>query len=159
MVDHPARVDAHVVGHHVAGQPDAPRPRAVAQVPVRVLAAEVVGDPVVVERVRRRDGLGVAAHPLDALRGDRPLPQPDQPQARDAPRREPVERLVRHRVERADVAPNWRDSWSSQTYVLLAMSTSRGIQAESTENRSGSSARPRNDGGCTSRPSDGPPNR
>ena len=104
MVDDPARIDAHVVGHHVAGQPDPARPGAVAQVRVGVLATEVVGDPVVVERVRRRDRLGVAAHPLDALRGDGPLPQPDQPQAADAPRGQPVELLVRHRVEGADVA-------------------------------------------------------
>ena len=61
MLDHPARVDAHVVGHHVAGQADAALPGPVAQVRVGVLAAEVVGDRVVVERVGRGDGVGVAA--------------------------------------------------------------------------------------------------
>ena len=38
--------------------------------------------------------------------------------------------------------PYARDSWSSQTWVLLAISTSRGIQAESLENRSGSASSP-----------------
>ena len=67
MVDDPARVDAHVVGDHVAREPDPARPGAVAQDRVGGLAAQVVGDPVVVERVGRRDGVGVAAHPLDPL--------------------------------------------------------------------------------------------
>ena len=104
MLDHPARIDAHVVGHHVAGQPDAARPGPVAEVRVGGLAAEVVGDPVVVERVGRGDRVGVAAHALDPLRRRRPLPQPDQPQPGDAPAREPVELLVGDRVERPDVA-------------------------------------------------------
>ncbi len=77
----------------------------VAQVRVGRLATEVVGDPVVVERVGRGDGVGVAAHPLDPLRGLRALPQADEPQPGDAPVGEPVELLVRDRVERADVAP------------------------------------------------------
>ena len=68
------------------------------------LAAEVVRDPVVVERVGRRHRIGVAAHPLDPLRRDGALPQADQPEARDAPARERVELLVRDRVERPDVA-------------------------------------------------------
>ena len=42
--------------------------------------------------------------------------------------------------------PYQRDSWSSQTYVLLAMSTTRGIQAESLLKRSGSCSAPANDG-------------
>ena len=104
MLDDPARVDAHVVGDHVAGEPDPARPGPVAQVGVGRLAAEVVGDPVVVERVGRGDRVRVAAHPLDPLRRLRALPQADQPQAGDAPARERVELLVRDRVERPDVA-------------------------------------------------------
>ena len=104
VLDHPARVDAHVVGDHVARQADAARPGAVAQRRVRRLAAEVVGDPVVVERVGRGDRVGVAAHPLDPLRRRRTLPEPDEPQPGDAPARERVELLVRDRVERPDVA-------------------------------------------------------
>ena len=68
-------------------QADAACPRTLAQVRERALAAEIVGDAVVVERVRRRDGVGVAAHPLDPLRGGRALPQADQPQPGDAPAR------------------------------------------------------------------------
>ena len=105
VLDDPARIDAHVVGHHVAGQPDAPRPRPVPQVRVGRLAPEVVRDPVVVEGIGRGDGVGVAAHPLDPLRRHRALPQPDQPQARHPPARQGVELLVRDRVERAQLAP------------------------------------------------------
>ena len=65
VLDDPARVDAHVVGHHVGGEPDAACRGAVAQVAPGVLAAELVGDPVVGDRVRRRHGLGVAAQLLD----------------------------------------------------------------------------------------------
>ena len=104
MVDHPARVDAHVVGDHVAREPDAARPRPITQVPIRAFAAEIVGDPVIVERIRGGNGVGIAAHPLDPFRRHRTLPQPDQPEARNAPRREGVQCLVRDGVERADVA-------------------------------------------------------
>ena len=67
MLDDPARVDAHVVRDHVAREPDAARRGPVAEVRVGGLAAEVVGDPVVVERVGRGDRVGVAAPALDPL--------------------------------------------------------------------------------------------
>ena len=83
----PAGVDAHVVGHHVRGEADAARPRPVAEVAPGGLAAEVVGDAVVHERVGGRHGLGVAAQLLDALRGVAAFPQADEPQPGEAPRR------------------------------------------------------------------------
>jgi hypothetical protein len=49
MVDDPPGIDAHMVGDHVAREPDAAGPRAVAQRGVRTFTAEVVGDPVFVE--------------------------------------------------------------------------------------------------------------
>ena len=49
------------------------------------LAAEVARRSVVVERVGRRDRVGLAAHPLDPLGRLRALPQADQPQTGDAP--------------------------------------------------------------------------
>ena len=57
------------------------------RLPIRRLAAQVVGDAVVVERVGGRHRVRVAAHPLDPLRRERPLPEADQPEAGDAPAR------------------------------------------------------------------------
>ena len=51
MLDDPGRIDAHVVGHHVAGQADAVPISAVAQVDVGRFAAQIVGDAVVEERI------------------------------------------------------------------------------------------------------------
>ena len=142
MLDDPARIDAHVVGHHVARQADAARPGPVAQGRVRALATEVVGDPVVVERVGRRDGVGVAAHPLDPLgrleRSHSPMSQRPVTPHRASVSSSSSGIASSVRMSR----PYARDSWSSQTYVLLAMSTTRGIQAESDEKASGSSALP-----------------
>jgi hypothetical protein len=104
MVDHPARVDAHVVRDHVAGHPDATLPGPGLERLVGTLPAEVVGDPVVVERVGAGDGVRVAAQALDPLRRGGALPQADQPQPGDAPRCEAVELLVGDRVEGPDVA-------------------------------------------------------
>ncbi len=103
VLDHPARVDAHVVGDHVARQTDAAGPGAVAERGIGALTAKVVGDAVVVERVRRGDGIGVAAHPLDPFRRLGALPQADEPQPGDAPMGERVEFVVGDRVQRADV--------------------------------------------------------
>ena len=66
----------------------APR-RARAGLRRRRVAAQVVGDVVVVERVGRGHRVGVAAELLDALRGAAALPQPDQPQRVEAAAREP----------------------------------------------------------------------
>ena len=57
-------------------------PGPVAQVRIGRLAAEVLGDVVVVERVRGGDRVGIAAHPLDPFGRRRALPQADEPQAR-----------------------------------------------------------------------------
>ena len=47
MLDDPGGIDAHVVGHHVAGEADAAAPGAIAEVAVGLFAAEVGGDIVV----------------------------------------------------------------------------------------------------------------
>ncbi len=104
VLDHPARVDAHVVGHHVRRQPDAPLPGPVAQVRPRVLAAQVPRDRVVVQGVRRRRRVRVAAPDLDPLARVRALPEADEPEAGDPQPREPVQLLVGDRVQRPDVA-------------------------------------------------------
>ena len=100
----PARVDAHVVGDHVAREADAAGRGPVAEDRVGGVAAEVVGDPVVVEGVGARDRLLVAAPALDRLRRPRALPQPDQPEPGDPAPGERVQLLVGDRVERPDVA-------------------------------------------------------
>ena len=52
------------------------------------------------------------------------------------------------------------DDHEDQSRIVQELTAaSRTLLAESTENRSGSSTRPRNEGVWTSRPSDGPPNR
>ena len=80
MLDDPGRVDAHVVGHHVAGQADAAPVGAVAQVDVGGFAAQVVGDAVVVERIGGGHGVLVAAELLDGFGGAAALPDADEPE-------------------------------------------------------------------------------
>ncbi len=104
MFDHPGRIDAHVVGHHVAGQPDAVMVGAVAQVDVGRFAAQVFGDAVVEERIGGRDGVLVAAQQLDGFRGAAAFPDADQPQRIHAAIGERLELFVGDLVEAADVA-------------------------------------------------------
>ena len=59
MLDDPGGIDAHVVGHHVAGEANAAGSGAVAQIPVGLFAAEVGGDIVGGERIGRGDGVAV----------------------------------------------------------------------------------------------------
>ena len=61
MVDHPWRINAHVIGHHIAGQADAVMVGAVAKVDIGRFAAQVFGDAVVEERIGRRDCILVSA--------------------------------------------------------------------------------------------------
>ena len=96
VLDDPARVDAHVVRDHVR-RDRMPRSHARRlQVLERGLAAELVGDPVLVDRVGGRDRVGVAAPALDLRGGAAALPQPDQPQPGDPELGQAVELLVRH---------------------------------------------------------------
>ena len=103
MLDDPGRIDAHVVGHHVAGQADAVMVGAVAQIDVGRLAAQVVGDAVVEERIGGGDGVLVAAELLDGLRGAAALPDADQPERIDAATRQRRELFVGNLVEAVDV--------------------------------------------------------
>ena len=104
VLDHPARIDAHVVGHHVRRQPDAPLPGPVAQVCPRGLATQVPRDHVVVQGVRRRRRIRVAAPDLDPPARVRALPEADEPEAGDPQPCEPVQLVVGDRVQRPDVA-------------------------------------------------------
>jgi hypothetical protein len=79
MFDDPAGIDAHVVGHHVAGEPDSARRSAIAQVRVCRLAAQIFGKRVIVERVRGRDCVGIPRQLLDFLRCAAAFPDSDEP--------------------------------------------------------------------------------
>ena len=94
-----------MVGDHVAGQADAARPGPVAELRIGRLAADILGDPVVVQRVGAGHGIVIAAHPFDPLGGDGAFPQADQPEPCHAPAGELVQLLVRDRVEGVDRAP------------------------------------------------------
>ena len=103
MLDDPGRVDAHVVGHHVAGEAEAEAGGAVAKVGVAGVSAEVFGDVVVLERVGGGDGVAVSAQALDGARGDASLPQADQPEPGDAAVGEQAELFVGDVFEAMDV--------------------------------------------------------
>src|SRR5208282_2099419 len=84
----PGRIDAHVVGHHVAGEADAVMVGAVAQGYVGRFAAQIVGNAIVEERIGRGDGFAVAAELLDGAGGATALPNADEPERIDAAMRE-----------------------------------------------------------------------
>jgi len=72
-------------------------PRAIArfaQGGERLLAPEIIRDPVLIDGVRRGNGIDIAAAALDRRRCRAPLPEPDQPEARDAEAGEALELLV-----------------------------------------------------------------
>ncbi len=104
VLDHPARIDAHVVGDHVAGHADAAPRRPVLQVLQRLLAAKIGGDVVIEKRIGRRHRVRIAAQLLDLLRGPAAFPETDQPQSGHAPARQHVQLLIRDLIEPADVA-------------------------------------------------------
>ena len=159
MLDHPPRVDPHVVRDHVAGQPDPVPPGPVAELGSGRPRRRGRRRSVVVERVRRRDRVGVAAPALDPLRRPRPLPQADQPEAGDPEPRDPASsssgiasrvRIVAAVPPRELVEPD---------VVLFASRTSRGIQSRSSENRSGSASAPEKAGASPAAAPPAPPNR
>ncbi len=99
MLDDPARIDAHVVGHHVTGQANTSGPGAVAQAGTSLLAAELLRDVVIVKGVSGRGSFRIAAHLLDALRSPASLPQSDQPQPIEAATGEQVQFFIRDLIQ------------------------------------------------------------
>ncbi len=104
MVDDPGRVDAHVVGHHVARQANAVPRATVAQVAVGGLAAERFRYLVVVERIGAGHRVGIAAQVLNRLGRTRALPHADEPERVHAAAGEGSQFLVGNLVQRVDVA-------------------------------------------------------
>src|SRR6185369_15788807 len=104
MLDDPARVDAHVVGDHVAGEANATLLRAIAEIVVCGLTAEVLSDVVVEQRVGAGDSVCIAHQLLNLLRSTGAFPEPNEPKGIEAPPGEGVEFSVRNLVEPMDVA-------------------------------------------------------
>ena len=104
VLNDPGRIDAHVVGHHVAGQSDPMVIGAVAQGDVGRFAAEIVGNAIVEERIGRGDGILIAAELLDGAGGAAALPNADEPERIDAVVRDLGEIFVGDLVKAADVA-------------------------------------------------------
>ena len=105
LLDHPRRIDAHVVGNHVAGQPNTVQVSAVAQIRVSRLAAQIFGNCVVEERIGRSHRVRIAAEQLDCLGGSAALPDADQPQRIQPARGERGELLVWNLIEAGNRAP------------------------------------------------------
>ncbi len=84
MLDHPASINAGMVGHHVAGQANPALPGFFTQHRHGSLATQIVRNHIIVQRVRRRHGIGVAHDLLDRAGSGAALPQADQPQPGDA---------------------------------------------------------------------------
>ncbi|OQA94010.1 MAG: hypothetical protein BWY25_03017 [Chloroflexi bacterium ADurb.Bin222] len=102
VLDDPGRVNAHVIGNHVAAHADPAFPGAGLELIVGRLAAEVLGDAVIQQRVRRRHRLRIAHDLLDALGGLAALPQPDQPQPGEAPACQLVQLRVGDLIQAGD---------------------------------------------------------
>src|ERR1700757_3087691 len=80
MLDDPGGIDTHMIGHHVTGKPDPEPPRLVAQPHVRIVAAQIAGNLVVIERISRCHSILFAAEVLDRTRSAAALPQADEPE-------------------------------------------------------------------------------
>src|ERR1017187_2986337 len=93
-----------MVGDHVGGEANAVAGGAVAQIAVSVIAAEVVGDAVVVERVGGGDGILLAAHMFDTRRGATALPNADEPECIEAAAGEGFQFFVGDLIEALDSA-------------------------------------------------------
>ena len=104
MIDHPLRIDAHVIGDHIRRKSNAALPGARAQVFKGEPAAQVLGDIVGIERVRRGNRIRVAHALLDPLRSARALPQTDQPETGKAAVAQQVQLFIGDLVERFDPA-------------------------------------------------------
>jgi len=93
-----------VVGHHVRGHADSALPGAGAQVIHGLDSAQLPGDVIRVQRIRRSDGVRVTSDLLDALRGFGTLPNPNQPKPGEPALRDEIKFFVRNLIQPVDVA-------------------------------------------------------
>src|SRR3954453_9725165 len=93
-----------MVRHHVGRQPYPALPRTMPQIVYSLLAPKIARDAVVEQRICRGHSLRVAGKLLDSLGRMAALPQPDEPQPREAEASKAVQLLVRYFVQAADVA-------------------------------------------------------
>src|SRR3954451_4145046 len=99
MLDHPTRVDTHMIWHHIAREPDATAPRTVTEIAVGRLTAKVARDLVVEQRVGRCNGIRIAHHLLDPARGGTAFPEADQPQTGKSTPGQVIQFFIRDLVE------------------------------------------------------------
>jgi hypothetical protein len=52
VLNDPSRIDAHMVRHHIAGKTNSPLPRSIFYIAKGILTAQVIGDLVIVQRIR-----------------------------------------------------------------------------------------------------------
>src|SRR5690242_8560647 len=67
MLDYPARIDAHVIRHHVAAHANSAQHGAIAQVEERALPTKIIRHDVIIERVSGRGRFGISRQLLDTL--------------------------------------------------------------------------------------------
>ncbi len=104
MLDHPFRVDAHVVGDHIGSHPYPVAESSGFQVLEGFMASELPCDHIVIDRIRRGRCFRIAGELLDLFRSRTPLPYTDKPQAGDAPPGHLFELLIRDLIEPGDGA-------------------------------------------------------
>ncbi len=104
MVQDPLGEDPGVVGDHVAGQADPAGLGPFVEVLEGGLAAQVVGDAVIVHGIGRGDGVDIAHQVLDPAGGAASLPDADQPEAVEIPAGDLVQFLIRDLVQGPDGA-------------------------------------------------------
>ena len=79
ILNHPIRINPHMIRHHIAGQSQPRHGRAILQILVSLLAPQIFRNRIILQRVSRSHRLAISPQPLNGLRRATPLPQSNQP--------------------------------------------------------------------------------
>ncbi len=93
-----------MIGNHVTGQANAVVIGAIAKVDIGTFPAQVIGDPIVIERIGGCHSVGIAAEQLDGFRGAAALPHADEPERVETAARQGRQLFVGNFVEAAEMA-------------------------------------------------------